>query len=179
MLWRMVFAGVFGLANVLLHVVGLMVLTAGFVALGSKLTAEHFAPDEQARAAQHRWFRVGVQSPIGQNSQRYGDWLAQTDAQRLPLATLAAGERQRGLHLDEHGVYTLHADGPLWNSSSRYRLVGQQVVPVGVSYFYLPQLMIGFVLALAVLALLRWLFRRWLRRRKERDQATWLDVSSH
>jgi len=33
MLWRMVFAGAFGLANVLVHVVGLMVLTAGFVAL--------------------------------------------------------------------------------------------------------------------------------------------------
>ena len=105
------------------------------------------------------------------------DWLAQTDAQ--PLTTLTAGERQRGLHLDEHGVYTLHADGPLWNSSSRYRLAGQQVVPVGVSYYYLPHLMIGFALALAVIALLRWLFRRWLRRRQERDQATWLNVSSH
>ena len=179
MLWRMVFAGVFGLANVLLHVVGLMVLTAGFVALGSKLTAEHFAPSDQARAAQHRWFRVQVQSPNGPASTRYGDWLAQAGAQRQPLVTLMPGERQSGLHLDEHGVYTLHADGPLWNSSSRYRLVGQQVVPVGVSHFYLPQLMLGFALALAVLALLRWLFRRWLRRRQERDQATWLDGSSH
>ena len=178
MLWHMVFAGVSGLAKVLLQLVGLMVLTAGFVAVGSKLTAEHFAPGEQARAAQHRWFRVAVQSPIGHNSQRYGDWLAQLDAQRRPLVTLMPGQRQNGLHLDEHGVYTLHADGPLWNSSSRYRLAGQQLVPVGVSYFYLPQLMLGFALALAVLALLRRLFRRWLRRRQERDQATWLDVSS-
>ena len=178
MLLRLVFAGVYGLANVLVHVVGLMVLTAGFVALGSKLTAEHFAPGEQAHAAQHRWFRVQEQSPNGQASTRYGDWLAQTDAQRRPLVTLMPGQRQSGLHLDEHGVYTLHADGPMWNSSSRYRLVGQQVVPVGVSYYYLPQVMLGFALALAALALLRWLFRRWMRRRQERDQATWLDVSS-
>lgn len=172
MLWRMVFAGVFGLANVLLHLVGLFVLTGAFVMLIAALNTEHYAgPQGAQQAAQSQWFYVQVSRGGTPVSERYSRWLARAPEQRPSLVTLKPGDKAEGLSRDEAGVYQHFADGTMWDSSSSYRIEGDRVVPVSLWFTNAGHALLAFALAFAVIALLRWLARRWLARRQARTMA--------
>ena len=173
-LLRMVGAGAMGLANVLLHLIVLIVFTGLLLNAWEAMGTVHYSDDPAgAAAAAEQRFRIAIQTPDGPRIARYRDWLAQADALRqapielpMPSAAQSSALKPSGdncvLRRHADGSHELWLDTPLQKSRYRYRVTAGVPTPISWRQNTAGMAVGSFAVSLLLLALLRkWVGRVW------------------